>query len=86
MASGGRFSRLYFPATISPSDVIADDVQIRVLLAGERCRRKIFRCRARAHGIRGAFVAESTEGARDLVSDVFGDGRPFNRAADLGGR
>src|SRR6185369_3312725 len=63
----------------------SDDVQKRVLLAGERRRRQIFRRRARAHGIGGAFVAEPPEGARDLVSDVLGDGSRFDRAADLGG-
>jgi hypothetical protein len=63
----------------------ADDVQVRVLLAGERRRRQILRRRARAHGVRGAFVGEAAEGARDLVSDVLGDGGRFDRTADLGG-
>ena len=59
-----------------------DDVQVRVVLAGERGRRQVLRCRARPDGVRG-LLAEPGERAGDRRRQIVGDGDPFERPADL---
>jgi hypothetical protein len=46
----------------------SDDVQIRVLLTRERCRRQILRGRARSHGVRVA-LADLRDALRDRARD-----------------
>ena len=62
----------------------ADDVEIRVLLPGERRRRKVLGRGARSHRVRGV-RAEAGERASDLRREVVGDRGRLDRRADLRG-
>ena len=71
----------------APADVLEDrrrphDVQIRVLLTGERGRREVLCCRARSDGV-GSLLAEVGERAGDRRRHIVGDDDPFEHPADL---
>ena len=71
----------------APADVLEDrgrphDVQVRVLLAGERGRRQVLRRRARPDGV-GGLLAETGECAGDRRRQIVGDGDPLEGPADL---
>ncbi len=71
----------------APADVLEDrgrphDVQVRVLLTGERGRRHVLRRRARADGVRG-LLAEAAERTGDRRRQLAGDGDRFDGLADL---
>ena len=69
------------------ADVLEDrrrphDVQVRVLLAREGCRRQVLRRRARSHGVGGS-LAELGDRARDRRRQIVRDGNCFEGAPDL---
>ncbi len=71
----------------APADVIedrrwADDVQVRVLLAGEGCRRQVLRRRAGSDGV-GGFARRAGERAGDRRRQIVRDGDRFDGPADL---
>ena len=71
----------------APADVLEDrgrpdDVQVRVLLAGEGGRRQVLGRRARSDGV-GGLLAETGERAGDRRRQIVGDGDPFEGPADL---
>ena len=71
----------------APADVLEDrrrphDVQVRVVLAGERGRRQVLRRRARPDGV-GGLLAETGERVGDRRRHVVGDGDPLDGPADL---
>ena len=71
----------------APADVLQDrgrphDVQVRVLLAGERGRRHVLCRRARPDGV-GGVLAETGDLPGDRRRQIVGEGDPFERLADL---
>ncbi len=71
----------------APADVLEDrrrshDVQIRVLLAREGCRRQVLRRRARSHGVGGS-LAELGDRASDRRRHIVRGSDSFEGAADL---
>ena len=71
----------------APADVPEDsgrphDVQVRVLLAREGCRRQVLRRRARPDGASG-LLAEPDERAVDRRRQIVRDGDRFERSADV---
>ena len=58
------------------------DVQVRVVLPRERCRRQILGRRAGSDGV-GGVLAEPGQRARDRRRQILGEGDPLKRLTDL---
>ena len=71
----------------APADVEQDrrrthDVQVRVVLARERCRRQVLRCRAGSDGVGGLLPESGPARARDRRPQILRDGGRFEGLAD----
>ena len=70
------------PADLLEDSRRADDVQVRVMLAREGCRRQVLRRRAGSDRV-GGLLAEPGERAGDRRRQIVGDGDPLEGRADL---
>ena len=70
------------PADMAEDRGQAHDVQVRILLAGERGRRQVLCRRAGSNGV-GSILAEPGESAGDRRREVARNGDPFDGSADL---
>ncbi len=71
------------PADVLEDRLAAHDVQIGVLLARERCRRQVFRRRARSHRV-GRVLAELRDLGGDRVRNIGRDDDRLDGPADRG--